>query len=63
MKKYLLDSNILSEPSKPVPDKRVMELIAKNRKDSAVSVLSYFEMLRAFLFCLKADGRNGLLHI
>ena len=49
MKKYLLDSNILSEPSKPVPHERVVSLLKKNRKDSAVSVLSYFEMLHGVL--------------
>ena len=45
MKKYLLDSNILSEPSKPVPNETVVNLLKKNRKDSAVPVFSYFEML------------------
>ena len=61
MKKYLLDLNILSEPSKPVPDKRVMELIAKNRKDSAVSELSYFEMLRGILVLPEGRRKEQLI--
>lgn len=49
MKKYLLDSNIISEPSKPEPKKIVVDLLSKNRKNSAISTLSYFELLHGVL--------------
>lgn len=56
MKKYLLDSNILSEPSKPVSNEYVVNLLKENRKDSTVSVLSYFEMLHGVL--VLPDGKR-----
>ena len=56
MKKYLLDSNILSEPSKPVSNEHVVNLLKENRKDSTVSVLSYFEMLHGVL--VLPDGKR-----
>lgn len=56
MKKYLLDSNIISEPSKPQPNEIVVERLIKNRKDSAISTLSYFELLHGIL--ILPDGKR-----
>lgn len=36
MKKYLLDSNIVSEPSKPRPDEKVLTLLETHRFESVI---------------------------
>ncbi|MCR5724667.1 MAG: PIN domain-containing protein [Treponema sp.] len=56
MQKFLLDSNILSEPAKPAPNQKVLELLSENRKQSFVSTLSYFEMLHGIL--ILPDGKR-----
>lgn len=56
MKKYLLDSNILSEPSKPNPSENVVNLLKENRKVAAVCVLTYFEMFYGLL--TMPDGKK-----
>ncbi|MCH5290681.1 MAG: hypothetical protein J1D88_02835 [Treponema sp.] len=49
MATYLLDSNIVSEPSKPLPSRKVLEKLAANRSLSVISAVSYFEMLHGVL--------------
>ena len=49
MATYLLDSNIVSEPSKPMPSRKVLEKLAANRSLSVISAVSYFEMLYGVL--------------
>ena len=43
--KFLLDSNIVSEASKPSPNLHVLELIKNNRQESSIASVSAFEML------------------
>lgn len=54
--KYLLDSNIVSEPSKPVPNEKVLEKLSANRKDCVISTVSFFKMLHGVL--ILPDGRR-----
>ena len=54
--KYLLDSNIVSEPSKPVPNENVLVKLSANRKDCVISTVSFFEMLHGVL--ILPDGRR-----
>ena len=54
--KYLLDSNIVSEPSKPVPNEKVLVKLSANRKDCVISTVSFFEMLHGVL--ILPDGRR-----
>ncbi len=56
MKKYLLDSNIVSEPTKPVPNQSVLDLIERNRFSCSMCSVSYFEMLHGVLRL--PDGRR-----
>ena len=49
MAAFLLDSNIISEPSKPAPSRKVLEKLAANRSQSVISAVSYFEMLHGVL--------------
>lgn len=56
MAKYLLDSNIVSEPSKPNPVEKVLNLIERNRTISQISTVTYFEMLHGIL--ILPDGKR-----
>lgn len=56
MKKYLLDSNIVSEPSKPLPNDNVLKLLKKHQSESAIATVTYFEMLHGVLTLL--DGKR-----
>lgn len=49
MLKYLLDSNIVSESSKPFPNKNVIETLGKKRNECCISTVTYFEMLHGGL--------------
>lgn len=53
--KYLLDSNIVSEPSKPVPNEKVLEKLSANRKDCVISTVSFFKCCMEFLFFQMED--------
>ena len=54
--KYLLDSNIISEPSKPEPNRNVIQLLKENSDFSAISTVSYFEMMHGIL--IMPDGKR-----
>ncbi len=59
--KYLFDSNIISEPSKPEPDKKVLDLIFQNQPFAAVSTVSYFEMKHGILILPEGKRKERLL--
>lgn len=59
--KYLFDSNIVSEPSKSEPNKKVLELILKNQFDAGISVISYFEMMHGILILPEGKRKERLL--
>ncbi|MCQ2101714.1 MAG: PIN domain-containing protein [Fibrobacter sp.] len=42
--KFLLDSNIVSEGSKPFPDSHVVEMLDAHCSDSALSAITSFEL-------------------
>lgn len=42
--KYLLDTNITSEPTRPKPDPAVMAWLEKNQSDCAISTISLAEI-------------------
>ncbi|MCA1991829.1 MAG: type II toxin-antitoxin system VapC family toxin [Coleofasciculus sp. S288] len=42
---FLLDTNILSEPLRPVPNPRVMELLARSSGLTATATVAFHEML------------------
>ena len=58
--KYLLDSNIVSEPSKPIQNEKVIKLIEKNRDNSAIAAISFFEMLHGVLVLPEGKRKKSL---
>lgn len=58
--KYLLDSNIVSEPSKPIQNEKVIKLIEENREDSAIATVSFFEMLHGVLVLPEGKRKQSL---
>ena len=42
--KYLIDANVLSEPTKPSPDKKVVEWIRHHERDLAVNPIILGEL-------------------
>ena len=46
---FLLASNIISELSKPAPNKKVLGLLTTNKSVSAIAAVSYFGMLHGVL--------------
>lgn len=59
--KYLYDSNIISEPSKPMPNEHVLGLMLKNKDEAAISVLSYFELKHGILILPEGKRKQTLL--
>jgi predicted nucleic acid-binding protein len=53
--KYLVDANILSEPTKPSPDPRVIEWLRANEPDIAVDPVILGEL--RFGILILAKGR------
>ena len=43
--RYLIDTNILSEPLKPKPDEQVVSLMKQHTSDIAIAVITWHEML------------------
>ena len=45
MQIYLLDTNIISEPSKPIPNEKVLQKLADNLEYSCISSVTWTEIL------------------
>jgi toxin FitB len=58
--KYLVDANILSEPTKPAPDPRIMEWLRKHEPDIAVDPLILGELRFGILILPKGKKRSAL---
>jgi predicted nucleic acid-binding protein len=58
--KYLVDANILSEPTKPNPDPRVIEWLRKNEPDIAVDPVILGELRFGILILPKGRKRTAL---
>lgn len=59
--KYLLDSNIISEPSKPVPNEKLLALLKQNKNECVISTVSYFEMLYGVFILPDGKRKERLL--
>jgi len=55
---FLLDTNVLSEPLKPQPNQKVLELLATHSRAMAVSATSYQEIV--FGYAKLIDSRRKL---
>lgn len=47
--RFLLDTNILSEPTKPVPDARVMSRLIANSGQLATATVAYHELMFGYM--------------
>jgi tRNA(fMet)-specific endonuclease VapC len=61
MPRFLLDTNALSEPVKPVPDKRFMTQLALHREQVAISTITWHEAVYG-LHRLPVGRRREALH-
>ena len=58
--KYLVDANVLSEPTKPVPDARVVEWLRRNQRDLAVDPFILGELRFGILLLPRGKRRTSL---
>jgi toxin FitB len=58
--KYLVDANVLSEPTKPAPDARVIEWLRANERDIAVDPVILGELRFGILILPKGRKRTAL---
>src|SRR5215467_10523696 len=60
--KYLVDANVLSEPTKPTPDPRVINWLRANEADIAVDPVILGELRFGILILPKGRKRAALEH-
>ncbi len=58
--KYLVDANVLSEPTKPVPDPIVLAWLRKHERDIAVDPVILGELRFGILLLPKGKKRSAL---
>ena len=58
--KYLVDANVLSEPTKPTPDPRVLEWLRAHESDMAVDPVILGELRFGILILAKGRKRTAL---
>jgi predicted nucleic acid-binding protein len=58
--KYLVDANVLSEPTKPAPDLRVIEWLRANEREIAVDPIILGELLFGMLILPRGSKRAAL---
>jgi predicted nucleic acid-binding protein len=58
--KYLVDANVLSEPTRPAPDSRVVEWLRRNERDIAVDPVILGEVRFGILLLQKGRRRANL---
>jgi toxin FitB len=58
--KYLVDANVLSEPTRPAPDARVVAWLRANERDIAVDPIILGEVRFGILLLRKGKRRDGL---
>lgn len=58
--KYLVDANVLSEPTKPAPDQRVVAWLRTHEQDLAVDPIILGEMRFGILLLPKGKKRTAL---
>lgn len=60
--KYLVDANVLSKPTKPMPDPRVVEWLRAHEPDIAVDPVILGELRFGILILPKGRRRTALEH-
>lgn len=60
--KYLVDANILSEPTRPSPDPRVLNWLRVNESEFAIDAVILGELRFGILLLPKGKKRTALEH-
>ncbi|HTR89699.1 MAG TPA: PIN domain-containing protein [Solirubrobacteraceae bacterium] len=60
MARYLVDANVLSEATKPEPDGRVLDWLARNERELAVDPVILGEIRFGILLLPRGRRRSGL---
>lgn len=60
-KKYLFDTNIISEYTRKIPNLQVVSLVEQNYKQACISSVTYFESLRGILSM--NEGRRKMMFL
>jgi len=58
--RYLVDANVLGEPTKPVPDSRVIEWLRRNEREISVDPIILGEVRFGILLLRKGKKRTRL---
>lgn len=58
--RFLLDTNIISEPTKPRPDTRVIDRLAENSGLLATATVSYHELMFGYLKLSESRKRQEI---
>ena len=58
--KYLVDANVLSEPTRPVPDPRVIEWLRRHEREMVVDPIILGELRYGILLLPKGRKRTTL---
>ena len=58
--RYLVDANVLSEPTRPAPDARVIEWLRRNEREIVVDPIILGEVRFGILLLPKGKRRAGL---
>ena len=58
--RYLVDANVLSEPTRPVPDAKVVEWLRRNEREIAVDPIILGEVHFGILLLRKGRRRTSL---
>ena len=58
--KYLVDANVLSEPTRPVPDLKVVEWLRRNEREIAVDPIILGEVRFGILLLQRGKRRTNL---
>lgn len=59
---YLLDTNTISEPTKPSPNKNVIEKLERFQKQIALPVFAIYEMIQGAYQLPESRKRTRILH-
>ncbi len=62
MQIYLLDTNIISEPSKPIPNEKVLQKLADNLEYSCISSVTWTEILSGIKTMPDGKRKNSLFY-
>jgi hypothetical protein len=58
--RYLVDANVLSEPTRPAPDPKVVEWLRRNERELAVDPIILGEVRFGILLLRKGKRRTSL---